>query len=230
MRNKLIFKLIAGIVIQTAIFCCLLFLPAGTLRWWRAWLLIGVIFSGSAASAAWLFPGRKDLLRERLKSPIQKGQPLSDKIILMLFLMSFYGLIVFIPLDVFRFHLMAAPGVLVSSLGMFLFLVGWRIVFLALRENAFAVAVVKFQEEREQKVVDTGIYGVVRHPLYDGGILFIAGIPLWLESYAGALLTLVPIGTLVLRALLEERFLIRKLKGYEAYMKRIRYRLIPFLW
>ncbi len=226
----LIFKLIAGIVIQIAIFGCLLFLPAGTLLWWRAWLLIGIIFAGFVASAVGLFPGRKDLLRERLKSPIQKGQPLEDKIVLMLLLMSFYGLLVFISLDVFRFHLLAAPGVFVSSLGLFLFLTGWWIAFLALRENVFAAIVVKLQEEKEQKVIDTGIYGIVRHPMYAGGVLFIAGIPLWLESYAGALLTLVPIGSLVLRTLFEERFLIRKLKGYEAYMKRVRYRLIPFLW
>ncbi len=226
----LIFKLIVSIVIQMAILGGLLFLPAGTLVWWRAWLLIGIIFAGSVASTAWLFPSRKDLLRERLKSPIQKGQPLADKIVLILFLTSFYGLIMFIPMDVFRFHLIGSPGIFVSSLGLFLFLTGWGIVFLALRENIFAAPVVKLQEERKQKVVDTGIYGVVRHPMYAGGILFILGIPLWLESYAGVLLALVPIGTLVLRILLEEQFLRRQLKGYETYTKRVRDRLIPFLW
>jgi protein-S-isoprenylcysteine O-methyltransferase Ste14 len=226
----LIFRLVVSIVLQTAILGGLLFLPAGTLGWWRAWLFIGIIFFGSLASVAWLFPGHKDLLKERLKSPIQKGQPLADKIVLMLFLLSFYGLIAFISLDVFRFHLMAGPGIVVSSSGLFLFLAGWWIVFLALRENAFAAPVVKLQEEREQKVVDTGVYEVVRHPMYAGGILFFVGIPLWLESYAGALLTLVPIGTVVLRIRIEERFLKSQLKGYEAYMKRVRYRLIPFLW
>ncbi len=224
------FKLAAFIVIQIAIFGCLLFLPAGTLFWWRAWVLIGIIFAGQVATAARFFPERKGLLMERLKSPIQKGQPLADKIVLMLFLTSYYGLMVFIPLDVFRYHLIAAPGVLVSTLGIFLFLAGWWIAFLALRENDFAATVVKLQEEREQKVIDTGVYGVVRHPLYAGGILFIVGIPLWLESYAGVLLTIVPIGILALRILLEEQFLIRKLKGYDDYIKRVRYRLVPFLW
>lgn len=185
---------------------------------------------GSVASAAVLLPGRKDLRRERLKSPIQKGQPRGDKIVLMLFLMSFYGLILFIPMDVFRFHLMTTPGVLVSSLGMCLFLSGWWIAFVALRENIFAVTVVRLQEERKHKVVDTGVYGVVRHPMYAGGILFVVGVPLWLESYAGTLLTLVPIGILVLRILFEERYLIRNLKGYESYMKRVCDKLIPFLW
>jgi protein-S-isoprenylcysteine O-methyltransferase Ste14 len=226
----LVFKLIVGIVMQTVILGCLLFLPAGTFDWWRAWLFIGILCAGSAASSAALFPGRRDLIRERLKSPIQKGQPLADKIVLTLFLLLFYGLIVFIPLDVFRFQLMAKPGVLVSSSGMLLFLVGWWIVFLALRENTFAAPVVKLQEEREQKVIDTGVYGVVRHPMYAGGILFIVGIPLWLESYAGALLALVPMGSMVVRILVEESFLLRNLKGYEDYMKRVRYRLIPFLW
>jgi protein-S-isoprenylcysteine O-methyltransferase Ste14 len=149
---------------------------------------------------------------------------------LVFFLISFYGLIAFIPLDVFRFHLIAGPGILISSFGLFLFLVGWRIAFLALRENAFAAPVVKLQKEREQKVIDTGVYGVVRHPMYAGGILFIVGIPLWLESYAGVLLSVVPIGTIVLRIHIEERFLRRQLEGYEDYMKRVRYRLIPFLW
>lgn len=228
--RTLIFRLAIGIIVQMAIFGGLLFLPAGTLVWWRARVLIGIIFMGFIATAAWLFPAHKELLTERLKSPIQTGQPLADKIVLILFLISFYSLIGFIPLDVFRFHLAASPGLLVSSLGLFLFLAGWWIAFLALRENAFAAPVVKLQREREQKVIDTGVYSVVRHPLYAGGVLFIAGIPLWLESYAGLLLALVPIGTLVLRILIEERFLRRRLKGYEAYMKRVRYRLIPFLW
>ena len=226
----LIVKLAVGIILQTAILGSLLFLPAGTLGWWRAWLLIGIIFSGSLASSAWLFPRHKDLLTERLKSPIQKGQPIADKIILVFFLISFYGLIAFVPMDVFRFHLLAGPGKLVSSFGLSLFLGGWWIAFLALRENAFAAPVVKLQEEREQRVVDTGVYAVVRHPMYSGGVLFIVGIPLWLESYAGVLLAFIPIVTLVLRILLEEQFLRKQLKGYEAYMKKVRYRLIPFLW
>lgn len=226
----LVFKLAFGILVQLALFGCLLFVPAGSLRWPRAWGLIGIIFTGSIVSAIWLFPRHKDLLNERMKSPIQKGQPLADRIVLVFFLSAFYALIAFIPLDVFRFHLLARPGIFVSSLGLFLFLTGWSVVLLALRENAFAAPVVKLQKEREQRVVDTGLYGVVRHPLYAGGILFIVGIPLWLESYSGALLSLIPIFLLVMRIFIEEAFLKIGLKGYEKYMKRVRYRLIPFIW
>jgi protein-S-isoprenylcysteine O-methyltransferase Ste14 len=79
-------------------------------------------------------------------------------------------------------------------------------------------------------VVDSGVYGVVRHPLYAGTLPLMVGMPLWLESYAAALLAVVPIGTLVVRILIEERFLRRELKGYDAYMKKVRYRLIPYVW
>jgi protein-S-isoprenylcysteine O-methyltransferase Ste14 len=131
---------------------------------------------------------------------------------------------------VFRFHLIAKPGTLASASGLVLFVAGWWIMTLALRENAFAAPVVKHQEARQQTVIDSGVYGVVRHPMYAGAVLLLVGMPLWLESYATALLASVPIGTLVLRILVEEQFLRRELKGYDAYTERVRYRLIPFLW
>jgi Phospholipid methyltransferase len=76
----------------------------------------------------------------------------------------------------------------------------------------------------------TGLYGIVRHPMYAGFVPFIVGMSLWLESYAAAVLASVPIGTLALRIPVEEQFLRRELQGYDAYMERVRYRLIPFLW
>jgi protein-S-isoprenylcysteine O-methyltransferase Ste14 len=225
-----IVKLIAGIVMNLTISGGLLFLPAGTLRWWRAWVFMGVIAVGMAAVIVILFPGGKELLAERLKLPIQKGQPLADRIIVLLYIAAFIGLFVFIPLDVFRFHLLGKPGAAVSSLGLLLVVAGWCIISLSLKENPFAAQVVRHQEERGQRVVDTGVYSLVRHPLYAGAVLLMAGLPLWLESYAAALLAAVPMGTLVIRILVEERFLKQKLKGYEAYTEKVRYRLIPYLW
>jgi len=222
-----IFKLIVGIIIQMAFFGGLLLLPAGTLEWWRAWLFIGVIVALAVWSSLSL---PQDLLDERWKPPIQKGQPLADKIVLVLFLATFCGLIVFIPLDVFRFHLLGEPGTLVASLGLALVVGGCWIMYLSLRENAFAAPVVKHQEERHQTVIATGVYGLVRHPMYAGAVLLLVGLPLWLESYAAALLASVPIGMLALRILVEEQFLRRELKGYDAYTERVWYRLIPFLW
>jgi len=223
-------KLIGGVLFNVAIFGGLLFLPAGTLDWWRAWVFVGVAFVATVASIVGVLRVNRDLLEERFKPPIQKGQPLADKIVVVLFITAFVGLIGFIPLDVFRFHLTAKPGTLVSSLGLALLVAGWWIMTLALRENAFAAPVVMHQEERQQTVVDSGVYGVVRHPMYAGAVPLLVGMGLWLESYAAAILASVPIGTLVLRILVEERFLRRELKGYDAYTERVRYRLIPFLW
>jgi protein-S-isoprenylcysteine O-methyltransferase Ste14 len=224
------FKLIASVVLNVLIFGALLFIPAGTMSWWRAWMFLAVVFVLSAATMFGIFPGREELLDERYKLPIQKEQALADRIILPLFIASFIGAVAFIPLDVFRLHLMGAPGLLVSSLGLALFVAGWTLIALAFRENAFAAPVVKHQEERQQTVIDTGVYAVVRHPMYAGGLLVILGMPLWLESYAATLLTAVPLGIGALRIVFEERFLRRELKGYAAYAERVRYRIIPFLW
>ena len=113
-----IFKLVFGVLFNVTIFGGLLFLPAGTWDLWRACVLLGVVFVGTVASTVSLFRVNKDLLEERFKPPVQKGQPLADKIVVLLFLATFAGLMVFISLDVFRFHVMVKPGTLVSFLGL----------------------------------------------------------------------------------------------------------------
>jgi protein-S-isoprenylcysteine O-methyltransferase Ste14 len=228
--RRLAWRLTIYTIVSLCVMGGLLFLPAGTFHWWRAWVLIGVIAAGSLISELRLFPDHKDLIRERLKPPIQKGQPLADKIITLLMLLIFYGMFVFIALDVFGFHLMGRPGLLVSIAGLALLVAGWRIAYLALRENAFAALVVKGQGERGQTVVDSGAYGVVRHPMYAGAIAFFLGIPLWLESYAALGPAVFLIFLLMLRITIEEKYLRRELTGYDAYTKRVRYRLIPHLW
>jgi len=212
-----IFKLIVGVVSNVAIFGVSLFLPAGTLDWWRAWVFLGVVLVAAVASTASLYRSDMALLEERFKPPIQKGQPLADKILVFLLLATFIGLIVFIPLDVFRFHLLTRPGTVVSSTGLLLFAAGWWILTLAMLDNPFAVPVVRLQEERAQTVIDSGVYSVVRHPMYAGTIPLLVGMSLWLESYAAAVLAIIPVSTLVLRIRIEEEFLRRKLKGYEEY-------------
>jgi protein-S-isoprenylcysteine O-methyltransferase Ste14 len=223
-------KLFGGVIYNQVLFALLLFLPAGTLYWWRAWVFMGVLFALVAMTMLGVFPGNEELLNERYGSPIQKGQPLADKIILLSFVASFVGSIVFIPLDVFRFQLLAKPGTVVACLGLALVVAGWCIIAWSLSENAFAAPVVKYQQERHQKVIDSGPYSFVRHPMYAGFIPFGIGIALWLQSYAGALLVVVPILLIATRILVEERFLTVQLKGYERYTERVRYRMIPFIW
>jgi len=224
------FKLIASILFNLAFYGGLLFIPAGTLKWWRAWVFLGVVLICTVATMLGVFRHSEDLLNERFKSPLRKGQPLADKIVLSLFIATFLGVIVLIPLDVFRFHFLGQPSPVVSFLVLVLHMVGWLIISLAFKENAFAIAAVKLQTERRQTVIDTGVYGMVRHPMYAGAIPYLVGMPLWLESYAAALLASVPVGLLALRCLLEERFLKGKLQGYAAYMEKVRYRLLPFFW
>jgi len=226
----LIYKLVLGSVMNLVIFGLLLFLPAWTLHWGRAWVFIGVVQAGYLAMAIWVFPKRPDLLNERFKPPIQKGQPLADQIILLMFIVAYCGLVVFVPLDVFRLHWLGAPGPVVSSVGLIFVVDGMALMFLCFKENSFAAPVVRHQVERSHTVIDSGTYGVVRHPMYAGAVLLMVGMTLWLESYAAAALSLLPIGLLAIRILIEEKFLLEKLRGYDAYRERVRYRLIPFVW
>ena len=230
MTRAFLIKLIVATVFNLVLYAVFLFLPAGTLHWWRAWAFLGIVSFGSVATMRFLLPGSADLLNERLKSPIRKGQPLADKVIALLLITEFIAVEVFIPLDVFRFHLLGKPNPLVSWGGLALFGAGWLIITLACKENPFAAAAVRLQDERHHRVIDTGVYSVVRHPIYSGAALYFVGAALWLESYAAALLMFFPMATLAVRIFIEEGFLKRNLEGYEAYTKRVRYRLVPFLW
>jgi protein-S-isoprenylcysteine O-methyltransferase Ste14 len=213
-----------------SIYGLLLFVPAWTLEWWRAWVLLALAFIGLVTTRRWVFGSDDRLLAERSRSPLQRGQPVADKLLVIGFVVIFPAYIAFIPLDVFRLHVLAKPQLAVSSLGLLLAISGWWIVSLAFRENAFAAAIVKPQEESGQTVVDTGVYGIVRHPLYSGVILILIGIALWLESLAAAIASIVPIALIVLRVLVEEDFLRRRLSAYNAYAQRVERRLIPLVW
>jgi protein-S-isoprenylcysteine O-methyltransferase Ste14 len=223
-------KVIAGVVFNVAFYALLLFAPAGTLHWWRAWVFLAVTVAVIALAIFSILPDNSGLFSERARGVIQKGQPVWDKVLVILLVVSYVGQIVFIPLDVFRFHLAPKPGEVVSLLGLALYVAGWWIMTLAMKVNPFAVPVVRLQEERHQRVIDTGIYAVVRHPMYSGFVPMAIGPALWMGSYVAALLAIVPIGILAVRSLFEERFLKRELKGYDAYTEKVRYRLIPFVW
>ena len=227
---KLILRLCGSIVMNVGLYVLALFLPAGTWRWWRAWVVIALLLLGSVWAIASLYRQHRAVLEERLKPVVQKGQPVIDRILVLVFLVTYLGVAVFVPFDVFRLHLLPRPAAAISWFGLLLMVVGWGIAQRSLRENAFASAAVRHQEERQQRVVDTGVYGVIRHPLYAGGLILLAGMPLWLESYAGVVLAVVPSAVVSIRILFEERFLGRELPGYDSYTQRVRYRLIPLVW
>jgi protein-S-isoprenylcysteine O-methyltransferase Ste14 len=222
-------KTLGGIIFTPLFFGVLLFMPAGTLHWWRAWIFLAVVFL--CGTVTMLVIGRnQELLDERYRGPYQKGQPLADKIVLSVFVLSFVAVVAFIPFDVFRVQALGLTPPLIATGGLVLFVAGWTVISVALHENTFAAPVVKHQEERHQQTVDTGLYGIVRHPMYASLPLLLPGMALWLGSCAAALLAMIPIFAIALRIIFEEQFLRRELAGYEAYTHKVRYRMIPFVW
>lgn len=221
---------IGGTLLSVGVYGLLLFVPAWTVHWTRAWLLLALMFAGMLVTRLCVFGSDSSLLADRRRSPIARGQPPADKLLVVAFLIVMPAYIAFIPLDVFRLHLLRPPATAVSVLGLVMCVAGWSIVSLAFRENAFAIATVKPQAERGQTVVATGVYAAVRHPLYAGVILVLVGIALWLQSTAAAVASIVPIGLIVVRMFVEEAFLDRQLAGYAAYAKRVKFRLIPRVW
>jgi protein-S-isoprenylcysteine O-methyltransferase Ste14 len=223
-------RVAAGLVVYVALFAALLFLPAGTLRWPRAWVALGVMAVLRAIAAVRALRVNPELMAERTGLPIREGQPMLDRVLVSTFMASFAAQIAFCSADVFHLRLLPRPPLALSLAGLLLFAAGWWIAGLTVKVNAFAAVAVRHQEERRHTVVDTGVYAVVRHPMYAGTAAVMVGMGLWLGSYAGALLALVPIALLAARIVLEERFLRRTLAGYDDYTRRVRWRLVPGLW
>ena len=152
-----ILKVLYALLGNFVIFGGLLFLPAGTLNWWRAWVFLGVVAISVIATMTIAFRENEELWNERLKSPIQQGQPRIDKIIISLFVLAFFGLVAAIPLDVFRFHLLSKPGAIASGFGLLIFIAGWWMISFSFKEDSFTARVVKHQAEGHQTVIETGV-------------------------------------------------------------------------
>ena len=224
-------KVMLRLVADTVLVAILLFVSAGTLDWPRAWVLLAVMFLVRTVGALAVYRVNPGLLRERARLPIHKEQLSIDKVLLLGVLATgFLGLPIIAGLDTFRWHALPQPALALASIGLGLFVGGWIIKSLALRANAFAVAVVRLQSERAHAVAESGPYGVVRHPFYAADPLIFVGLSLWLESYVAALAAALPIALMVMRLQVEERFLRRELPGYTAYAERVRFRLIPGIW
>jgi protein-S-isoprenylcysteine O-methyltransferase Ste14 len=223
-------KGLLGGLFQVVIFAALLLIPAGTWHWSRAIqflvaysivLLISIILLARLAPAS---------LEARLQFPAAKSQPVMDRVVTLILILLLFVWFAFIPIDVFYLQLFPPPSLSVSILGMVLLFTGFGIVMVALFQNAFAAPIVKDQSERGQVLIDTGLYGRIRHPFYLGNLLFFIGIALWLESYASVLALPLVFVVVVIRIFVEEKALRKSLPGYTDYMAKIRYRLIPFVW
>ena len=222
-------RALARLLADVVLVATLLFLAAGTLAWWRAWVLLGVLLFVRALGVIAVRRVNPSLIRDRAGLPTHQDQSLADRALLLGILATGYlGLPIIAGLDAFRWHVLVAPGSFVAAFGLALFVIGWSVKSAALRANAFAVAVVRVQ--RAHTVADSGPYALVRHPFYSADPMILVGLGLWLQSYLAALCAFVPVVLMVVRLHMEERFLRRELPGYAEYASRVHFRLIPGVW
>jgi protein-S-isoprenylcysteine O-methyltransferase Ste14 len=190
--------------------------------------LSGVIFAGRMAMALWR-PQSLEARRQAAVPGERRKQPLVDAVGLVLYFAYIAAWFAFIPLDVARLHVLPEPPAWASAAGLAAALAGAAVGQLAVWQNAFATPAIQDQSDRGQYVVDRGLYGAVRHPLYAGNLLLFAGSALWLGSLAALLATAVMLVATLARIVIEERYLMQSLPGYADYRRRVRARLIPFV-
>ena len=206
----------------------LLLLPAGTLRSPAAWAYLAATAALGLTGGLWLARVDPGLLEERMRPMMQEGQPAADKTFMLVFGFAALAWFVIIGLD-HRWHGRTLPLALEAA-GFLLFLAACLLMLRVIRENTFAAPVVKVQAERGHRVIDSGPYAFVRHPMYSGAVLYFIAIALMLGSWWGVVLSPVFLVLFAIRAGLEERALTEGLPGYADYVTRVRYRLVPGVW
>lgn len=220
---KLLLSAITKMIFGIALIGAMLFLPAWTFEYVGAWLFIGVLFVPMLLTGVVLFQKAPDLLKKRLdfkeKEKTQGGViALSGLMFPVAFILSAFD---------FRYGWSSVPMWL-SIFAAALFLVGYTLYVEVLRENAYLARTVEVQEG--QKVIDTGLYGIVRHPMYFATLLMFLPLPLILQSLWGLIpMALYPV-LIIIRIINEEKVLADGLCGYSEYKKRVKYRLLPFIW
>jgi protein-S-isoprenylcysteine O-methyltransferase Ste14 len=225
----MIVKLLVQSVLWIGAMGALLFLGAGTLAWPAGWIFLALMMAVSLLGGWMLARHDPGLLAERMRSPVQKDQPAADKLLMSLFMPLMFAWLAFMGVDAVRFAWSAVP-LAVQVFGALLLIVSIGFCYWTMRENSFAAPVVKLQQERGQRVISTGPYAMVRHPMYFGATFYILSIPPLLGSWWGLLLALAMIGILCIRIPIEERTLRAGLAGYDEYAGRVRYRLVPGVW
>jgi protein-S-isoprenylcysteine O-methyltransferase Ste14 len=210
-----------------AFIATLILWPAGTLAYPGAWAFILLFASSGAAMILWLSKHSPSLLRERMASPVQRAQKPWDRVFLALFAFGFFGWLAVMGWDAARTGFRAVP-LWLQVLGGFGIVINILGTWWTFRENAFAAPVVKIQEGH--RVIGTGPYAIVRHPMYASALFLITGIPLLLGSWLGLGLSAILILGIAWRAVQEEHVLRAELSGYDGYAARVHYRFIPFVW
>jgi protein-S-isoprenylcysteine O-methyltransferase Ste14 len=219
-------KAIAGLLVLLAVMMALLFIPAGTLHYWQAWTFLAVYFAASLAVTAWLMVYDPQLLARRMRGGPGAEKMTAQKIIMWIASAGFVGLLVVPALD-HRFGWSHMPYAVALG-GEVLVAMGWIAIFFVFRENSFTSSTIEIADD--QKVISSGPYARVRHPMYAGAMIMLLGIPIALGSWWGPLVLAVVMPALIWRVFDEEKFLSQNLPGYPEYMTKVRYRLVPGVW
>ena len=201
----------------------LLFLPAGTFTYWQAWLLIIILFIPMFIVGLILLKINPDLLKKRLNV---KEEQKDQKIVIILSIIMFLTSFITAGLN-FRFKWIILPP-LVSYISAFVFLIAYTLYGEVLRENAYLSRTIEVQES--QKVIDTGLYGIIRHPMYMSTLFLFLSMPLVLGSIISFVIMLFYIPIIHIRIQNEESVLEKGLEGYIEYKQRVKYKIIPYIW
>ncbi len=223
MDKKLFTQAVTKFLAGLALVGILLFVPAGSFGYWQAWLLIGILFAPMFAAGLVMLKKSPELLKKRLNAKEEQGE---QKTVVLLSGLMFLAAFVLAGLN-FRFRWITLP-VWVPWAASAVFLLGYALYARVLKENAYLSRTVEVQEN--QKVIDTGLYGVVRHPMYMSTLILFLSMPLVLGSLVSFAVMLAYIPIIVRRILNEEQVLEKGLEGYTEYKQKVRYRLIPFVW
>jgi len=223
MQSKLLIQAITKFLMGLIMVSILLFLPAGTIHYWNAWLFMGVLFIPMFIAGLILLLKSPNLLSKRLNV---KEKETEQKQVIGLSLLMFVGGFIVAALD-FRYSWSKLPDWVIIA-AMIIFLISYGLYAEVMRENAYLSRTIEVQEN--QKVIDTGLYGIVRHPMYFVTVLLFLSMPFILGSvYAFIIFLIYPL-ILVKRIKNEEAILREELTGYAEYTKKVKYRIIPFIW
>ena len=216
----------AGLVQLLSMLAIFLFLPGWSLDYWQAWVFLGVFSISVFLITLYFLKKDPSLIQSRLKAGPAAEQEKSQKIIQAI--AGIFFILPFITSSIDHHLGWSRVPMLIVLLGDVLVALGLYIVFLVFRENTFTSATIEVKNE--QKVISTGPYAIVRHPMYSGAFIMLLGIPLALGSWWALIFVFLLFAAIVWRLLEEEKFLAKNLLGYTNYRQTVHYRLIPFIW
>lgn len=222
-KTKILMQVFIRYILSLIFVSVILFLPAGSLKFWNAWLFLSALFIPMLFVLIYLIIKDPELLKKRIKT---KEKEKTQKIYLVLSMITIIVTFIVPGLD-FKYHWSQLPDWLVVVATVIMIL-GYYMFFMVMKQNSYASRVIEIQ--KGQKVIDSGLYSIVRHPMYLAATILFCSVPIILGSLYGTIPVIFIPFLLIIRIQNEEKVLKENLKGYSEYMKKVRYKLIPLIW